>query len=526
MTLLAPLHLLGLCVLPVLWWLSLPRRPRARVLTPHLAQWQAAFAALRRRPPRLARLRFLLLAAAAVAGALAWAAPVRPGRPGPHRLVVIADASASMAACTTGGAPAWREAQRRMAQAFAALPPHVDVTVLRAGGPLLRRHGAAARALLDLGDAHGALAVDLPAVVAAATTPDTVVWTLTDGQGQAALPESGALTVLPTRAANAAVLAVRVDDRWPLPALGLDVEVVVNDERSVELPLRVRGAGIAAAERTLPSTPGRVQREHFDLVRTAAGGELRVEVALPGDGLPADDAWVAVLPPLPAPRIGWLVEGEAGPFAEIAAASLAREVGGTAAPVAAGSEVGLLLVDGGRTQIAPGRVRALLFGATVAGSPEAALWRLPVVADWDRNAALTAGLDLSELRLERAWRGVLPAGEPFLWADDGGARVPLAVVAGTGDVASVHFAFRLQDGNLPLLAAFPQLLRRAFVRAYGPGAAPRVQTAAPAAGEQDLLHAAMAADRALPPFGSDDEDLAPWCLLAGLLALALRAFVR
>jgi hypothetical protein len=161
------------------------------------------------------------------------------------------------------------------------------------------------------------------------------------------------------------------------------------------------------------------------------------------------------------------------------------------------------------------------------GAAEATAWPTPVVADWDRHGALTRGLDLSELRLQRAWRGVLPAGEPFLWADDAGVRTPLAVVvAGTGGMASVHFAFRLQDGNLPLLAAFPQLLRRAFVRSYGEGAAPRVRSEQPSAGERDLRVAAVGDDVALPPFATPERDLAPWCVLLALAAVALRAFVR
>jgi hypothetical protein len=523
MTLLAPLHLLLLLALPVLWWLSLPRRPRQQTWTPHLAQWQAALAALRRRPPRLARLRFVLLALAAAAVALAFAAPLHPGTPGPRRLVVLLDASSSMA---SGGA--WQRARQALAAAFAALPTSIDVTLLRAGGSLLRRHGASARALHDLGEPGGALDVDLRALAAQTNVlPDTAVWTLTDGQGQDALPAPGALTVCGNRGPNAAVLAVRVEDRWPLPELALDVDFVACTEAPSRVELRASGALAGeAAVRTVECVPGVARSEHFDLTRAAAGGELRVAVALPGDVLATDDAWTALLPRLPTPRIGVLVDGDGGPFAEKAAQALADEVGGTVVPAGAGSEVGLLLVDGGRTELAPGRVRALTFGAALAGAGEPALWRLPVVADWNRADPLTTGLDLSELQIERAWRGVLPAGEPFLWADEAGAREPLAVVAGQGDVASVHFAFRLQDSNLPLLAAFPQLLRRAFVRSYGAGAAPRVTSAVPGAGEQDLLRAATAPDRALPAFGTEDRDLASWFLLGGLCALALRAFVR
>ena len=73
--------------------------------------------------------------------------------------------------------------------------------------------------------------------------------------------------------------------------------------------------------------------------------------------------------------------------------------------------------------------------------------------------------------------------------------------------ASVHFAFRLQDGNLPLLAAFPQLLRRSFVRCYGQAARIGVLSAEPAAGEQDLWRRQVGEDRPLPDFGTADVGL-------------------
>ena len=48
----------------------------------------------------------------------------------------------------------------------------------------------------------------------------------------------------------------------------------------------------------------------------------------------------------------------------------------------------------------------------------------------------------------------------------------------------------------------------------------------PVAGELDLGSAATAPDRALPAFATPDQDLAAWCVLAGLALLALRSFVR
>jgi len=526
MTFSAPIPWWWLLLLPVVWWLARPARPRTQVLTPHFAQWQSALAALRRRTPRASTMRLWLLALALVAAVVAAGRPFLPGEGGVRQLVVVLDGSASMAGGVAGGGSAWDRAQASLRTAFSALPPDVDVTLLRAGGPLLRRHGASARALQDLGAPNGSLAVDLEALaVAAAAQPHTAVWTLTDGQGQTALPTVGALTRLDTRGDNASLLTVRLVDRWPLPELGIEADVVLHGAGPARVRVRVEGALAAPLLGELELAPRAPGTAAFTAARAPAGGELRVVVELPGDALAADDAWTALLPPLPTPRLCWLADAQAGPFAAVAAGALAAEVGGAVVPPGA-AEVGFLLVDGGRAELQPGQVRAIVFGSAVPGSGDVFAWPSPTVADWDRTGPLTASLDLSELRVQQAWRGVLPAGTPFLWADDGAGREPLAVVAGSGDVASVHFAFRLQDANLPLLAAFPQLLRRAFVHCHGAGASPRGLGAAPAAGEQDLHDAATGDDRPLPPFAGPDRDVTAWWLLGALLLLALRAWFR
>lgn len=512
-----------LLLLPLLWWLALPPRPRRQQWTAHLPQWQAAQRALRRKPPRLSGLRFLLLALAATAAVAAHAAPRWRAGDGPDRLVVLLDGSASMA-----GQGAYDAAQARLRAAFATLPPHVDVTLLRCGGPRLRRHGASARALHELGTPAGSLDVDLVQLAAeVATQPHTVVWTLTDGQAQRALPSVGALATFPNAGDNGALREVAVVDHWPLPQLSVRAAAIAFTAGARRGELRVRGAVVAPAAATLELVPGVPASATFDVARTAAGGELVVELHLADDVLPADGVFRATLPPLPAPRIAVLEGAEAGPFAAAAARALAEEVGGSVVAAAPGTEVGLLLVDGGIAQVAPGRVRALCFGSRSDTDVEVVPWLAPRDLEWDRAGALTAGLDLSELRVDRAFRGLLPAGEAFLWAGDGaGGRVPLAVVCAGADVASIHFAFRLQDSNLPLLAAFPQLLRRAFVRCHGRSAAIAVTTPPPAPTEQDLRTAATGPDRPLPPFRERDRDLAGACLFGALVLLALRTLVR
>ena len=518
-----------LLLLPLLLLLAWPPRPRRIAWTAHLPQWRTAMAGLRRRPPRVWSLRTLLMLLIAGFGVFAAAGLVRVGQPGPDRLVVALDASASMAARTATGETAFELARRRLASELATLPEHVDVTVLRCGGPALRRRGASARALQDLGPAAGAQSVDLAALareVVDAGGEETVLWTLTDGQGQRALPASGALSVLGSPVRNAAVLEVRLVDHWPLPELELEADFIACGDGALEATVGVAGAIDAVADSPLALQYGEVQTVRWSLRRVAAGGRLSVTVALAGDALAEDDRWTVQLPPLPAPRIAVLADEEAGPFAVVAAAALAAEVGGEVVPAAAGAEVGLLLVDGGEVALAPGRARALCFGSRYPGGGAAEPWLRPGALDWARDHPLTAGLDLSELQVEAASAETLPAGEPFLFGERAGERRPLAVVSGGDDLASVHFAFRLQDGNLPLLAAFPQLLRRSFVRCYGSAAAVVPLSAPPAAGEQDLWQRAAGRDRPLPALGTPDLDLGPWLILAGLLLLAVRAWLR
>ncbi len=530
MNLLAPEHLWALLVLPVLWWLALPGRPRAVRWTAHFAQWQEALARQPRRPHRRRRLRFWLLALAAAAAVVAWCQPILPGLAGKQRLVVVLDGSASMAVpAVDGGASPFAQARAALATQLAAVPSHVEVTLVQPGRSLVRRHGASARALHDLAPPAGELGVDLAELTATvAADPATTVWTLTDGQGQRALPTAGALSLFANPGDNAALLSVQIDDAWPLPRMALRATVLAFAATAVEAEVGVVGACATVAPRSLRLQPGTAETVEFELLRTVAGGNLEVRVRLAGDRCASDDVWRLQLPPLPAPRIAVREEVDGGPFAQAAAKALAAEVGGSVVAVQPGEPIGFLLVDGGQLALVPGQVRALTFGTGLAVEPAAVAspWPQPTGIDWARAHPLLLGLDLSELAVQQATHGLLPAGEELLWADAPDGRVPLAVLVGAGTTASVHFAFRLQDGNLPLLAAFPQLLRRVFVASHGAAAVSSALSTAPAAAELDLTLVARGADRGLPAFASEDRDLAAWVLLAGLLCLAVRAFVR
>ena len=118
---------------------------------------------------------------------------------------------------------------------------------------------------------------------------------------------------------------------------------------------------------------------------------------------------------------------------------------------------------------------------------------------------------------------------PLLGGDPG----ILGVVVDRPESASVHLAFRLGDSNLFKLAAFPQLLRRAFARSFGAEARPQlVGEPLLDAAESDLAGAlasgdlrAAAPDRDLPVFATPATRLALPLLVLALVLLAVRAYV-
>jgi len=522
----APAQLWWLLLWPMLYWLALPPPPRQRGFSPHLRQWQLAQQSLRRRSPRLSFWRWLLLAVATGALTLALAGPSLPAQPGVERLVVLLDASASMAA-TDEGVRRFDQALAITRAQLAAVPEGIDITVLRCGGAPARRHGPAARGLLDLGEPGGAATADLATLAAEIADERTAVLVVTDGQGQQQLPTVGGVQLVGRAADNAAVLWVAVDDGWPLPGLQLDVEVVAFGRGVLACELLVDGAIEPYPSRVLALSPGETRRLTLPLQRRPEGGWLRVRLQTEGDALPDDDSWQALLPPLPAPRLGLLAAPDAAPFAAAAAQALAAEFAGEVVPATPGTAVGLLLVEGGAIDLLPGTGRMLAFGARHRGAAQADPLLQPGALTWDRDDPLLAGLDLADLRVEAADPATVPAGQELLWAQPPGRpAVPLLSLVAGAEGSTLHFGFRLEDSNLALLPAFPQLLRRAMLRSYGAAAGLSQLGQPPAPGEQDLRHRHEPPPPQLPCFARPAFDLAPWLLVLAAVALALRACCR
>lgn len=524
-----PERLFWLLLVPVVWWLAQPPRPRLAVLTAHLRQWLAARDALRRRPVRRRRLRTWLLLAAVALAVLGHSELRLRGSEGPDRLTVLLDGSASMQAREQDGSSAWQRALGLLEREFARLPDQVEVRLLVAGAKLERRQGMAARSLQDLAPPGGACGIGLQAVASElANDPRSAVWTLTDGQG-AALPDQGALTVLGSPRGNHAIASVQVTDRWPLPQLSLEVLVQDWSGRRTDAVLVVSGPVEPVPETALSLAAGARERVVLALLRQPAGGRLELQLRSSDDALAADDTWACQLPPLPAPRIAVWCDAEAGPAIHVAADAMAAEVGGSVVAAGSGEPAAFVLAEGGQADLRPGAVRSLSFGTRLPGVEQPVPWNDVAVLDWDRTDALTAGLDLSELRIAQAWRGILPKGKVLITGQvTGGPPEPLLVyVAGPEGIASLHAAFRLQDSSLWMLAAFPQLLRRSLLRAYGEAAAivPDPQNLT-ATSESDLQQRGGGTDRPLPAFATEGRNLTVWCLVLALLLLALRSWLR
>lgn len=538
-----PGRLWALLALPLFVLLALPPRPGREVLTAHLPQWLLARARQRQRPVRWRWLRLLLALLACASALLAWSGLRLAGQPGPLRLVVLIDASASLGA--RGAPPAWEDLIRRLEKGLRALPAHVAAatSVVRCGTEVSSFALGDDPAPVDdpartddfaprLGAPDPvAGTVDFDALAhQALATPDVAVWTLTDGQ--AGVPAVGALDVVSTAGDNVAITSLDIVDAWPLPEVTVHVRLENFGATAQRLSPRVGcEPGVLAdpaAAHTLDLAARSGTDLEFQLVRGAGG---RVEIRLrepvgPSDALAADDAVAFTLPAPAAPRIAVRSDGRVDAM-RAAANALAGELGGEVVELDdAGARASFLLVEGGAlARDAWEGVVGIAFGTHLLAAGEAS----PAAGagsntashtvDWDRSDPRTAGLDFSELHADAVRTAV--AGRVLVHGEAG----PL--VALRPDGRGVHFAFRLAQSNLGLLPAFPQFLRRCFAAAHGEAGRPQLAaTNLLRSAESDLRPASVAPpSRPLPTFGAPPVELAVPLLLLALFAMALRIYV-
>lgn len=533
MDLTRPLALALLALIPLLWWLAIPPQPRVSSSTAHLPLWEVALRRLGRRSERFRRLRFWLLALAWSLVSTAAAGPFLPGRVGPDVVAFVLDSSASMGARESDGRRTLDHAIEGIRQVVPSLPAGVRLRwgYLGPDGELVVGRGQDAdlfAALEGVQPVRGA-ALDLSRValeLAEGGGPGVAAWTWTDGRG-GAVGQSGAVEwvgaeVLP----NAGWLHVAVEDAWPLPSIRFEGEFAWSGGAqrpgvSVEGDA-LRDVEVEAIEDLAPNR-ARVS------VRAARrrGGQVSLRFTAPsGDGawsdaLAADDVVPVAIAAQGASRIGVRRGSPGAPSSWLGRSAdlLAELTDGTVLAAGPGEEVDLLLLEEGLLE-AP-VPRSCTFGTSF-GAPRSSDDGLPpVVEDWSRRHPLTAGIDLSELSVRRKARTPLPEGEVLILGDEG----PLAVACDGPGGRSVHFGFGLEDSNLPYLAAFPQLLRRALTWTAGVETRP-VEVHRTDVREVQLIRGGGATRRGLPDLATPDRSLVGLFLLLALASLAVRSHVR
>lgn len=514
-----------LAVLLVLWLLAQPPRPRTALATAHPAQWRLAQERIRRRPQRFRALRWALLCLACAMLGLAAAEPVDSAHRALRRVTFLVDGSASMGARDDAGRTAFDRAIERARQLAQTVPAHVEVeAVMVRGGTVERRRGDSARSITDPGLPVGSLPAPLGELAAAASQEDAIVWTIGDGQGGAGeAPSTGAWTRIASGARNVALLDPAVDRDAPRNRLRVRAVVRSFADEALRVRTLVDGAASDTA-RELELAPRASAPVEWDLERRPEGGTVRVSIATPGDALAEDDWFELVVPPQPRARIAVQAEEATAPFATAAGKALADSVGGSIVDAAPGVAVGFLLVEGGLGELPADPGPMVSFGRS---RPGAAPWPSPLVVDWDRKEPIFEGLDLSELEIAHALTGALPAGKTLLTGQlPDGSLAPLAVAVDGARGRAVHFAFRLQDSSLGLLAAFPQMLLRCYEASQPGRGVVEVRNGEVPGAESALGPAAPSDERRLDLQAEPPRNLAAWLVLLALALLAVRSGVR
>lgn len=324
-----PLWLLGLLLLPLLWWLErrwmvLPRRAVATLFLWREAAIEGAERAVRRRRP-VALWRWLRRAGLLAAILTALARPEWAGQASP--LVVVVDCSASMAAgrgAAAGGGTRLDEARRGL-RAELETAGHPSRALLIAAGGEPRRIGdwSSPAELLTRLETLAALpgAADLPAAVAlaqaeAAHVPGARLLVLTDDPPPRLLPTGIAWRQVGESADNLGIVALAL--RAPPLAAGelsafVEVQNAGRQPRRTVVELTSGGAPLwttelllAAGERRGVSSPPLLPR----------ASEVRVRLLGGSDALALDDEAFAVVPRRQALRLLWVSDGR--PFVSAA----------------------------------------------------------------------------------------------------------------------------------------------------------------------------------------------------------------
>jgi hypothetical protein len=466
MILLAPLGLLGLLSLPVIYLIHLLRGTRRRQVVSATFLWvdlpPAPSGYSRRRLPPLTLLLLLQLLAAALAS-LALARPALSSAPARHLALVI-DASASMQATDvrpTRFAAAIAEASGDLAQ----LAPTDRVSVIRAGQtPSLVSTGApdAARSALN-GLVPGATSSSLHdalelASVEASKTPsaDDQIVVYTDAAGLP-LTDVGTLAA-PARfstvgggAENQAIVNLQVRTQPGDARHEAYIETANYADHAIDVPLQTSGDDQVIDQRTISLAP----RARVGVtVPVPAGVRSLTARLLVQDALALDNTAETVVP-LATPSDVQLIAPQPATMQRVLSALPFVRLH----PVSAGSEISaasLTVIQGALPEPLPNGPLLLVNppsdSALFIGSDNAAAGSEQRSAD--QNQPLVQGVDLGALRLDSTFTASFPG-----WAELvlGTRDAPLIFDGRVSGKSIVVFAFDPATG-IDKSLAFPLLV--------------------------------------------------------------------
>ncbi len=446
--------------------LYLLKPPPRRLLVPSSLIWDRVLRESHRNRDRLRWWLSLLLAAViAVSIVVAVTRPQLTGAgEAADRLVLVLDNSPTLATRTTDGATRWNHALAKARATLAERSPGTQVmlvdTMRRIATPGFEYRDAALERLQQLQVAYGGT----PRVPDIASAGDAQTVVISDGVQITGVPKSASLESVFEPVENAGITAFEVR---PLPAdprryhAFVEVSNAGGADRSIEIA--IAGVGGRRISRIVTVPAGGARAQLIDISSLEAG-PVRASLAMPGDGLEADDVAYALLPMRRVVRVGLVSKGN--PYLEksLRAQPRVRLTSMSPQRFAEGRDIDVWVFDRFAPATQPA-APALLF------RPHPVSW-LPApgkeiadvtVAAWDGAHPLLENLSLRDLVVERALatHPASVAREHDVVLVSARGNMPL-VVAHEGAVRRVSFAFGLEDSNFALHAEFPLFLGNAL----------------------------------------------------------------
>lgn len=385
-----------------------------------------------------------------------------------ERLILVLDNSPTMATRTTDGLTRWDHAVSRAREILESQATGTRVwladSMRRIPTPGFEDRDAANERLGQLRVSYGPTPrVPLPVQSGGgeAANPDVVV--ITDGVQITEVPESARLESVFEPVENIGITAFELR---PLPVdprrVQAFVEVANGGGTSKQVKLALTGIGGRSVTRTMDVPAVGTRAELID-VSEFDSGPIRAALAVPGDGLAADDAAYAWLPMRRVIRISLVSDGN--PWLEKALRAQPRVQLSVIMPAryVENRNVDVWVFDRFAPRSQPA-APSLLFGPAKAAWLPVSAGELvnPTVAAWDVSHPLLDNISLHDLFIDRALKTssrkdsgadtVLVAAEgnaPLAWAHEQGSRW-------------VSLGFALQDSNFALHAAFPVFLNNAL----------------------------------------------------------------